>query len=95
MLPAAIRLTVVPVPMRCYVYKSRTRPDTYVYLAQKDGFEAMPGMLLQRLGVLEAAPEFDRLPGRKLARADADSVIRALRESGCYLQLPPSPFEPE
>lgn len=95
MLPAAYRLIVVPVPMRCYVYKSRTRPDTYVYLAQKDGFEAMPEPLRQRMGTLELALEFDLLPGRQLARVDADSVIRALQEKGCYLQLPPSHFEQE
>ncbi len=76
-------------PMRCHVYRSRLRPDTYVYLAEKDGFDALPEPLRQRLGVLEPALEFELTPERRLARADAATVIEALRTRGCYLQLPP------
>ncbi len=77
--------------MRCYVYKSRSRPDTYVYLAEKDGFHLLPESLRQRLGALDAALEFELTPQRRLARADAQTVIEALNTSGCYLQLPPPP----
>lgn len=79
--------------MRCHVYKSRTRPDTYVYLAAKDGFDALPDALRQRLGVLEPALEFDLMPGRRLARVEAATVIAALETQGFYLQLPPGQLE--
>lgn len=79
--------------MRCHVYKSRTRPDAYVYLAAADGFDALPATLRQRLGVLEAALEFDLVPGRRLARVDAATVITALETQGFYLQLPPGQVE--
>lgn len=76
-------------PMRCHVYRSRLRPDTYVYLSEKDGFDALPEALRLRLGVLEPVMELELTPERRLARADAVMVIEALRTRGCYLQLPP------
>jgi len=80
--------------MRCHVYKSRLRPDTYVYLAEKDRFEVLPEALRQRLGTLEAVMELELTPERRLARAEAAAVIEALRTRGCYLQLPPPPPVP-
>ena len=74
-------------------YKSRTRPDTYVYLARKDGFDVLPDALRRRLGTLEAALEFDLTPGRRLARSDAATVIAALHAQGFHLQLPPGQVE--
>ena len=79
--------------MRCHVYKSRTRPDTYVYLAIKDDFDVLPGALRQRLGALDAALEFDLTPERRLARTDAATLIAALETQGFYLQLPPGQVE--
>lgn len=79
--------------MRCHVYKSRTRPDTYVYLARKDGFDVLPEALRQRLGLLEPALEFDLTPDRRLARTDAATVIASLQVQGFHLQLPPGQVE--
>ncbi len=79
--------------MRCHVYKSRTRPDTYVYLAEKDGFDVLPDALRQRLGALEPALTFDLTPERRLAHADAATVIGALDAQGFHLQLPPGRVE--
>lgn len=77
--------------MRCHVYLSRLRPDTYVYLAEKDDFSVLPESLRQRLGALAQVLELELTPDRRLARADAAAVIEALRTRGCYLQLPPPP----
>lgn len=79
--------------MRCHVYKSRTRPDTYIYLARKDGFDVLPAALRQRLGTLEPALEFDLTPQRRLARSDAATVIASLEAQGFHLQLPPGEAE--
>ncbi|MCX7557121.1 YcgL domain-containing protein [Xanthomonadaceae bacterium JHOS43] len=79
--------------MRCHVYKSRTRPDTYIYLAEKDDFDALPDALRQRLGMLEPVLEFDLTPERRLARSDAATVIAALQAQGFHLQLPPGQAE--
>ncbi len=76
--------------MRCHVYKSRKRPDTYVYLAEKDAFAALPEALRQHLGELERALEFELDPQRRLARVEASTVLAALAQTGYFLQLPPA-----
>ena len=79
--------------MRCHVYKSRARPDTYVYLSVEDGFDALPDALRQRLGALEPALVFKLTPERRLARTDAATVIASLERQGFHLQLPPGQAE--
>lgn len=81
--------------MRCHVYKSRTRPDSFVYLAEPGELDALPAALRTFLGVLEPALEFDLTPQRRLARVQAASVLAALDTHGYYLQRPPRLAEPE
>ena len=75
--------------MDCYVYKSRRRADTYLYLRERDAFGLVPpavGATLEPLlFVLEVALE----PGRKLARVDAEQLRAALVERGWFVQHPP------
>lgn len=78
-----------PTPVRCWVYRGRRQPETYLYLPAADALERVPEALLERLGPLELALSFELTPGRKLARADPDRVLRALEERGYYLQMPP------
>lgn len=73
----------------CWIYKDRRRGETYLYLAEKDGFDAAPQGLLDALGELEFVMELDLHPQRKLARARTEEVIRALTTEGYYIQLPP------
>ena len=75
----------------CFVYKSLRRPDTYVYLARADDTGALPGELRESLGRLDFVMRLELAPERRLARADARSVIDALTRCGFYLQLPPAP----
>lgn len=77
----------------CYVYRGRREPEAYVFLAQRDAFEVLPDALLARLGGLDFALELALTPDRRLARADAGLVLRALATQGYYLQ-PPPPREP-
>ena len=76
--------------MRCHVYKSRIRPDTYIYLAQEDGFDVLPESLRRSLGDLESVLVFELDAQRRLARVDASAVLAALQLSGYFLQLPPT-----
>lgn len=73
----------------CWIYKDRRRGETYLYLAEKDGFDAAPKTLLDAMGDLEFVMELELHPDRKLARARAEEVLRALNDDGYYLQLPP------
>ena len=74
--------------MKCFVYKSLEKMDTYIYINQKDNFEKIPHKLLQLFGKLEFAIEFELTVKRKLAFADTNLVIKSLNEQGYYLQMP-------
>jgi uncharacterized protein len=81
---------VEPIPtMRCYVYRSEKRSDTYVYLREEGGFGALPESLHASLMPLVLALVVDLVPGRKLAREDAEVVRANLIERGFHVQLPP------
>lgn len=75
--------------MIAYVYKSLRAADTYLYLRRREDFDCLPAALRARLGTLIPVLEVDLVPGRRLAREDADRVLAALGERGYHLQLPP------
>ncbi|MEY2169302.1 MULTISPECIES: YcgL domain-containing protein [unclassified Rhodanobacter] len=75
--------------MQCFVYASRRKPDTYLWLAERDGFGGLPEPLRDMLGVLRFALELQLDETRRLPREDARQVLAHLRERGWHLQLPP------
>jgi len=75
--------------MRCYVYRSEKRSDTYVYLREEGAFGALPETLAQGLMPLVLALVVELVPGRKLAREDAEVVRANLIARGFHVQLPP------
>ncbi len=75
--------------MDCYIYRGHKEPQAYLYLANKDDFEAAPEALRTRLGALEFVMELELTPERTLARADPERVREALTEQGWYFQPPP------
>jgi len=77
--------------MQAYVYKSERKPDTFVYLARRDDFDAVPEPLRSPLGALVFVLEVALTPERKLAREDAAVVRQNLAARGFHLQLPPPP----
>ena len=76
--------------MHAYVYKSQRKADTYVYLAQRDGFGRLPEPLRTQLGALAFVMALELTPQRKLAREDAATVRSNLAARGFHLQFPPS-----
>lgn len=79
-----------PLPMRCYVYKSPRRAETYVYLVRRDEFDLLPAALREPLGALQFVMELDLSPPRKLAREDVEVVRGNLAAHGVHVQFPPS-----
>lgn len=77
--------------MQAYVYKSLRKADTYIYLAARDGFEALPPPVREQLGGLEFVLEVELDATRRLARADVAQVREALAGRGFFLQVPPPP----
>lgn len=75
----------------CAVYRSRRNPDTYIYVDHAEGLGRVPEALLRELGGTERAMTLVLTPERRLARTSAAEVLRAIREQGYYLQMPPLP----
>ncbi len=75
--------------INCLVYKGRKEPDTYLYVDRKDECSKVPEELLNMMGELELVMELELVQGMKLARIEADIVLKHMEEQGYYLQLPP------
>jgi uncharacterized protein YcgL (UPF0745 family) len=75
--------------MHCHVYASLRKPDSYLWLAQRDAFEAVPEPLLLMLGELRFVMEVQLEAERKLPVEDTAQVMEHLRDQGWHLQLPP------
>ncbi|WP_422508201.1 YcgL domain-containing protein [Stenotrophomonas sp. GZD-301] len=80
--------------MQAYVYKSQRKQDTYVYLAVRDDFSAVPDALKATLAPFAFVLEVALTPDRRLALADAGQVRANLAERGFHLQMPPPPVAP-
>jgi uncharacterized protein YcgL (UPF0745 family) len=74
--------------MKCFVYKSIKKADSYIYLNEKDNFQKLPEQLLMLFGKPEFTLEFDLTVDRKLALADVQQVLQSLDDQGYYLQMP-------
>jgi len=75
--------------MTCVVYSGNRKEDTYLFVERADDFARVPEALLAQLGDLEQVLDLELYPGRRLARTEPQVVMRALRDDGFYLQLPP------
>jgi hypothetical protein len=84
----------VPAAMHAFVYKSLRKADTFVYLATRDGHDALPPDVRAQLGGLEFVLEVELTPERRLARVDAAKVRDALADRGFFIQMPPPPDAP-
>ncbi|UPG90598.1 YcgL domain-containing protein [Luteibacter aegosomaticola] len=75
--------------MHCFVYASQRKPDTYVWLTRREGFDVLPEPLVLLLGELRFVLEVELTPHRKLPREDTEKVLANLGELGWHLQAPP------
>ncbi len=75
--------------MKCAIYKSRKRANTYLYVTAERDLSCVPKTLLDLLGRLEPVMTLELTPQRTLAQADPAAVCRQLQEQGYFLQLPP------
>jgi uncharacterized protein YcgL (UPF0745 family) len=80
--------------MQAFVYKSLRKPDTYLYLRERDAFGLLPEAVLAPLGKLDFVMELALVEGRKLARADAQGVRQNLVGRGYHLQFPETQLDP-
>jgi uncharacterized protein YcgL (UPF0745 family) len=75
--------------MQIWIYKSKRKPDHYLFSDRSDELQQVPAALHALLGPLALIMNLELTPARRLANADTDAVLSALREKGYYLQMPP------
>jgi uncharacterized protein len=75
--------------MHCFVYASQRKADTYLWLQQRDNFQAMPAPLALMLGDLRFVLEVELHAERRLPHESAEVVMEHLQSQGWHLQLPP------
>lgn len=80
--------------MQAFVYKSLRKPDTYLYLRERDAFGLLPDPVRAPLGELAFVMELALTPERKLARVDAALVRENLVARGFHLQFPETQLDP-
>ena len=68
--------------MLCKIYRSERQQGAYLYTTLDQGLEPVPGLLLSKLGDLTEAMSMLLEPSRKLANADTETVMTALRDDG-------------
>ncbi len=77
-------------PRLVKVYKTKRKPDMYLYVDFAEDLGRVPESLLTQFGVPELALSLSLTAGKKLARADAQAVLAAIDEAGYFLQMPPT-----
>ncbi len=80
--------------MKCVIYRSARKQDTYLYIEREDDFERVPEALLKLLGRLEQVMVLELTAERRLAQADIGQVRASLQDQGYYLQMPANDAEP-
>ena len=73
--------------MFCHIYRSDRKPDTYLYLANKDDFSEIPDELMSVFGEPEFSFSFKLTVDKKLAKEDTTEVLSNLESQGYHLQL--------
>jgi uncharacterized protein len=71
------------------IYRSTRKLDMYLYVDAAEDLERVPEALLQRFGRPVESMVLTLTVERRLARADAATVLTSIREAGYYLQMPP------
>ena len=75
--------------MLCSIYKGSREQQLFLYVPYADGESNIPEQLRERMGEIKRVMTLKITPDRKLARADAEKVLKDIRDQGYYLQLPP------
>ncbi len=76
--------------MHSFVYASQRKPDTYVWLTRREGFDVLPEPLVLLLGELRLVLEVELTPERRLPHEDSERVLANLASQGWHMQTPPT-----
>ena len=74
----------------CDVYKTSSKDEMYLYVAQQDGLSKIPDQLSEIFTRPEKAMTLILSPEKSLGRANVIDVMDSIIEQGFYLQMPPA-----
>lgn len=72
------------------IFRSSKKDEMYLYVEKQKGLKDVPEMLMERFGAGVSVMTMLIKPDQKLARANAQEVMDAIKEKGFYLQMPPA-----
>jgi len=73
----------------CEVFRSSRKQEMYLFVDKFRGLQDVPDTLLGQFGKPSSLMVLVLTPQKKLARADAATVISSIEAQGFYLQMPP------
>ena len=76
--------------MQAYVYKSRRKADTFVFLAARDDFARLPEVLRAQLGELAFVLDVALTPDCRLTQWALQLLRANLATRGFHVQFPPT-----
>lgn len=74
--------------IECAVYKSQKKDETYVFIPTTTVLSDLPDELLKVLGQAEKVMTLILTPEKKMARGNAEEVMKSIEEQGFHLQMP-------
>lgn len=73
--------------MICKIFRSDSKPGTYLYLHEEHSLEDLPSELLKLMGRYTEVMELDLSQRQKLAQVDIEQVKLDLQDKGYFLQV--------
>ena len=77
--------------IKCTVYKSLKKDETYVFIPTTSQLSDLPDELKSVLGETEKIMTLTITPEKKMARGTGADVIKSFEEQGFHLQMPEKP----
>ncbi|AKO31622.1 hypothetical protein A6046_07635 [[Haemophilus] ducreyi] len=73
----------------CAIYKSMSKEGMFLYIAQRDKFNAVPEQLLQMFGKPQFVMLFNLAGEKPLKQVNNQDVLLAIKTQGFFLQISP------
>ena len=77
--------------IECAVYRSSKRDETYVFIPTASPLSDLPKEVLKMLGQAELVMTLNLTPEKKMARGNADEIMKSIDTQGFHLQMQENP----
>lgn len=73
--------------IKCSIYKSQKKDETYVFIPTKKSLSDLPDKLLKILGQADKIMTLTLTAEKKMARGNVKEIMKSIDEQGFYLQM--------